>query len=337
MKLEAEPYVLQFKRPFRISHGTRDHTPVVLIRATHGSYTGFGEAALPPYYPETLDSVLLFISNSQAKCAEIWDRPDELECWMENESTDPAARAGLEMALLDLYCRINDTTLREFLGAPQQSPPCSVTLAADTQTEMEEIIAEHPDHTLFKLKLTGNDDLRRLQWVRDRTGADLCVDVNGGWKDKDVALRTAEALQKQNVLFIEQPFRRADRDLFEATAGRWPLPVIADESIRTPDELEGFRELVDGVNVKLMKSPGIFRSRRIMTRARELGMKVLIGCMSESGCGTAAAAALQGWADWADLDGPLLIRNDPFRGTEYSQGKLKVIGEKGIGVELKVK
>ncbi|MCC7301087.1 MAG: dipeptide epimerase [Bacteroidia bacterium] len=336
MELALEPFELKFKRPFVISHGTRSSTPAVLIRLEKDGITGYGEAALPPYYSETTESVCTYIRRHEHLLTEWWENTALLRLWMKNGDPHPAAKAGLEMAFLDIMSRQQGRSLSAILSIPgAPTPPCSVTISAGDDSEIEEIIRQHPGFTLFKMKLNGSRDLERVTLARQFTGADLAVDVNGGWKSVEQALELLPALRNLGVIFAEQPFARGREAESAALRSAGIMPIIADESVRTPDEWLFYADCFDGVNVKLMKSPGLMQSIDLIRTAHQMNKKVLIGCMSESGCGVGAAASLQSMANWVDLDGPLLIKNDPFEGITYQNGKLKVIGKTGTGVERK--
>jgi L-alanine-DL-glutamate epimerase-like enolase superfamily enzyme len=157
------------------------------------------------------------------------------------------------------------------------------------------------------------------------------VDVNGGWTDKKFALDTIHWLQEQNVLFVEQPMGKENLDDHRWLTGRSPLPVLADESCQRLGDVKKLEGIFSGINIKLMKCTGLNEARKMIEKAREIGMKVLMGCMSETSCAVSAAAQIAPLCDWADLDGPLLIRKDYFSGVKFAGGKLFLNDRPGIG------
>ncbi len=330
---------LEFHRPFTISHGTRTHTPAVFLELEHEGVYGFGEAALPPYLPETQDSVFELIRQHEHILSGIHSR-SEVQSGIRSIAQIPggnAARACMEMAIVDLSARLEGVSASDWLGInPGVQPECSFTLSAGPLNELESDLVRSKGFNLLKVKLTGADDIIRVAFVRERFKGMIAVDVNMGWKDPDPALQIAAKLKDLGVIFIEQPFHKDNLSAQEQFFRRSPLPVIADEAIRTYAELERTGHCYHGVNIKLMKSPGITESIRMMRYAKKLGMKVLIGCMSESSCGVGAAAAISREADWCDLDGPMLIRNDPFTGIRYVNGKICVEGKTGTGVKKRM-
>ncbi len=333
VRLSVEPFELQFRVPFVITHGVRTHTSVVYIRIDDEGFSGYGEAALPPYLPETKESVMTFIREQESRVETFLHDREALKMWMHSDDPNRAARACLEMAILDLNARKKNSSLQELLGiSPGAGPLCSLTIGAGTKDELITTIRSHPEFRLFKLKLNGEDDLDRIRAARSLTDVPLAVDLNGAWKDADRSLPVLEAMHRSGVILVEQPFGKDDVLNYGYLKDRSPLPVIADESVSGLNSLHSRWHLFHGVNVKLMKSPGLFESIEMIRFLREKDMKVLIGCMSESSCGVSAAAALAPMADWIDLDGPQLINNDPFSGIRYENGRLVVEGKTGTGV-----
>ena len=186
------------------------------------------------------------------------------------------------------------------------------------------------------MKLGGNDDKELVRTFKQFSSAPFCVDVNRGWKNIDAAIETSRWLADQGCLFIEQPFEKEmlkeTNDLRKSIS----IPVILDESVQTVEDVVRVKDYCDGINIKLVKCGGIYPAFQMIELARKNNLKVFIGCMSESSCGVAAAAQLAPLADWIDLDSPMLIRNDPFEGVMYLEGKIVLSKKAGTGVKIRV-
>ena len=193
-------------------------------------------------------------------------------------------------------------------------------------------MAEASPYKILKVKVGVPHDKATIETIRSMTDRPICVDANEGWKDKSQALEMIEWLARQNCLFIEQPL---PKEMVEETAWlreRSPLPIIADEAIQGPEDIAHIYGIYDGINIKLMKSTGLYKAYQMAITAKTLGMKVMIGCMTETSCAISAAAQLSPLADWADLDGNLLISNDSFDGVKVVDGKIQLVDKPGIGV-----
>ncbi len=302
---------LQFRFPFRIAHGQRKHTAVVYLQLRLDGHTAWGEAALPPYLPETQSSVGHFIQSFMQ--AHPHEQPEQLLSILQEEQTNMPARAALDMALHSLLTQAkpSDSDQLSFATAPQ--PPSFYTIAACTSLgEMQErvVLGEQNGFTHFKLKLIDENIAPTLDWFRACTALPFAVDANQSWQSVDVAVAHSFTLQQHGCLFIEQPFAK---DALAAQAAlKWQsaLPVFADESCQRLQQLPALADAFNGVNIKLMKCGGLTEAYQMIQQARVLGLQVLIGCMSESSVGCSAAASLAPLCDYADLDGPFLITND---------------------------
>lgn len=326
MRISLHPYKLQFKYPFKIAHGVRTYTDVVYVKIEHTGFTGWGEATLPPYLPETQQSVTEFINAFAVGLSN--DSPDEwAEKLLQDTSGNSAAKAGLDMALWDIKAQMASVTVKDLLAINVNSFPLGTyTIGVSSAGELKEKVtaATQAGFKLFKLKLTGENDEEVVTSFRALTDTPFAVDVNQGWIDVKEAISKAKFLKKQGCVFIEQPFNKdalaESKELKKANI----LPVYADESCQNLSDIDRLKDSFDGINIKLMKCGGITQARKMITLAREFKLKVLIGCMSESSVGCTAAAQLTPLADYADLDGPYLIANDPFEGMKVENGKVVV-------------
>ena len=326
MRLSLHPYRLRFRYPFRIAHGMRTGTDVVYVKLEHDGLTAWGEATLPPYLPETQKTVMEFITTFYKSVGDA-----DIEVWFEKLAavdTNMSAKAALDMALWDMKAQQAGQTVDGILGiAPANYPLCTYTIGAcETEEEMQNKV----NHGLangfrfFKLKLTGTTPVDTINWYKACTDTPFAVDANQAW---DLSVTKAayylnDLLKPAGCLLVEQPYTKTDlintADL-KQVAG---LPLYADESCQRLIDLERLRDSFDGINIKLMKCGGITEAISMIHKARELGFKILVGCMSESSVGCTAASYLTPLADYADLDGPWLIENDPFSGIELNNGKV---------------
>jgi L-alanine-DL-glutamate epimerase-like enolase superfamily enzyme len=186
---------------------------------------------------------------------------------------------------------------------------------------------------VLKVKLGGANDREMIETVRSVTDVPLYVDVNQGWKDRQMALDMCHWLKEKGIEFVEQPLPKEQMDDIAWLTERSPLPIMADEAFQRLHDLAAFHGVYSGINIKLMKSTGLREAHQSIIVARALGMKVMMGCMVESSVAVSAASQLSPLVDWADLDGNLLISNDPFRGMEVINGKVTLNDLPGIGVE----
>lgn len=333
MEISWQRYQLAFKHPFALAAGTRTHTPSVIVKIKQDDFTGYGEATLPPYLPETQDSVIEFIST--IKLGDINSSDDFAAAIhiIQKPSDNFSAKASLDIALHDLWAKKNNISVKKLLAITHgETPYCTYTIGMDTPEKIAEKVKEAEDFHILKVKLGGQHDKEIIKTIRSVTNKPLCIDANQGWKQKEVALEMINWLATQNILFVEQPMPKQQWDNMYWLQEQSPLPLIADESFQTIQDMEKSARCFRGINIKLMKCGGISQAKIILEKAKEHDLKILIGCMSESSCGVLAAAALQQAADWVDLDGPLLISNDPFAGVIYANGCIELNNTCGLGI-----
>ena len=244
-------------------------------------------------------------------------------------------KAALDIALHDLFGKLESKPAYELLGLPKPSPRVtSYTIALDSPDKLSQKIIEASDYSILKIKAGTADDKRLIRQIRHITYKPLYVDVNQGWKDKHMVLDMLGWMKEQNVLLVEQPMPVHMREEMAWVTSKSQLPTIADESAKTCSDLEQVKGVFSGVNIKLMKCGGLREGLRMAQKAKELGLQVMTGCMAESSCGTAAVAQLLDLADFVDLDAPLLYRNDPFSGVQYEHGKISVSDKPGTGATV---
>ena len=328
MKLELFPFQLKFKHAFKIAHGIRTTTDVVYVRITLDKVVGWGEATLPPYLPETQQSVIEFLSKVDITGIQIPYNPFEI--FKEMDARYPgnlSAKAALDMALWDLKARMENRTIGELLRIPSKPfPLCTYTLGVSSFDEMRTKVneADRFGFELFKIKLNGRNDFQTVENLRKLTHKPFAIDVNQGWKTIGEAEGAISAIERFDPVLIEQPLPVGNEEVMQQLMAKFQIPFYADESCQTLKDVEQLPDYFDGINIKLMKCGGISPAVAMIERARALGLSVLIGCMSESSVGCTAASHLTPLADYADLDGPYLITNDPFSGMLVEQGAIKV-------------
>ena len=340
MKLRFSPHTLYFKHPFKIAHGVRSSTPVVITQLECDGITGYGEASMPPYLGESHESVLLFLSKAAAYLETLKD-PFDIATIMQTvdaiDRNNTAAKASVDIALHDLAGKLQNKPCWQLLDANKNDTPYTTcTLGMDGPDVIRQKIAEGDQFRIFKVKLNGADDKNTIETIRRFTDKPIAVDVNQGWKTKEQALEMAEWLFTKNVLFVEQALPKDNLKDAHWLYERSPLPLYADESVQRYVDIDRVKDCFHGINIKLMKCTGMYEAMRMIAYARPLDLKILIGCMSETSCAISAAAQLSAFANHADLDGAFLIKNDLFEGITFTNGKITLSEKPGIGVVQKM-
>ncbi len=334
IRLKYKPYTLQLRHVFTLASGSRTTTPVVLTQLECDGFTGYGEASMPPYLGESHESVLKFLGQVNM---EQFNDPFLIEDITDYiDSVAPgnyAAKASIDIALHDLTGKIVGEPWYKLWGLnPSKTPYTSFTIGIDTPDVVKQKVAEAEPYKILKVKLGLGNDKEMIETIRTVSDKPICVDVNQGWKDKNYALEMAHWLKEQNVSFLEQPMPKEQKDDIAWLTLNAPLPVIADEALQTPGDLFKVKDIYSGINNKLMKCGGMNAAHKMALMAREMGMKVMIGCMTETSCAISAAAQVSPLTDWADLDGNLLISNDVYEGVTVEDGKITLKERPGIGI-----
>ena len=338
MRLTFEPYELKLKHVFNLARNKRTSTPGVPVRIDLDGITGYGEASMPPYLGENVESVSSFLSRVDlgqfADPFRVKDIHEYLESIAPNNR---AAKASVDIALHDLLGKIMGQPWHKIWGLnPEKAPNTSYTISwNDDAEELGREIAECKPFKIIKVKMGVGHDKELVEAFRkvypDKA---ICVDANQGWNDKEKALEMCNWLAERGCVFVEQPMPKEKLDETAWVRERSPLPIIADEFLQRLPDVRRAAGAYDGINIKLMKSTGLHEAHQMAELARALGMKVMLGCMTETSCAVTAAAQLSPMVDWADLDGNLLIANDRFDGIKIIDGKVTIPDRPGIGVEL---
>lgn len=335
MKLSYVPYSLQFIQPFGLSYGTRTKTDVVFTKIECDGITGYGESSLPPYLGETQESVISFLNKAVNILSNHSLSSDPVEILNEIDQLDVnnnAAKAGIDIALSDLLAKAQNKTIFEYFELEKPSPKnTSVTISIGDLNLISQKLDEFEDFNILKIKLGHENDKKIITTIRNYSSKPMVVDVNQGWTDKYKALEMMKWLEDKNVLFVEQPMPKENISDMAWVTQRTNLPVIADESFKRFSDLEIVKDSFTGINIKLMKCTGLFEAVKIIREAKNLGLKINLGCMTESSCAISAAAQISAAVNWIDLDGPLLIKNNPFKGVNYNSGKVEISNDPGTG------
>lgn len=336
MHLTFEPYELKLKHVFTVSSFSRSTTPDVQVRIDYDGYTGYGEASMPPYLGQTVESVCSFLKKVDL---EQFPDPfciDDILTYIDSLSPgDSAAKAAVDIALHDLVGKIIGAPWHRMLGLnPEKTPNTTYTIGIDTD-EMVKLKTREVagQFKILKVKLGTPRDREMIRAIREVSDLPIAVDVNQGWKNKKKALDEIFWLKEQGIVMVEQPMPKEMLDANAWLTERSPLPTFADEAIQRLKDIPAVKGAYTGINIKLMKCTGMREAWKMMNYARAEGMKVMIGCMTETSCAIAAAAQLSPAVDFADLDGNLLITNDIFRGTTVVDGKITLNQLPGIGIE----
>ena len=338
MQISFRPYQLQLKYPFTISGFTRTATPILLLEIKYENYTGYGEASMVPYMGESVETATTFLSKINLSAFSYPFKMDEIISYLDNISSGlPAIKAAIDIALHDLSGKISEQPCYQIYGAhPSKMPLITYTLGIDEPEIMIEKVKEAVGYgfKLLKIKLGSVNDKLLIETVRSVTNLPLYVDSNQGWKSKEEGLEMVNWLKEKGVILVEQPMHKDDWKGNRYITKHSPLPIIADEAVQRLADVKKIAGVYHGINIKLMKSAGMWEAYLMIQKARELDLKVLIGCMSETSIATLAAASLAPLCDYADLDGPFLTSNNPFQTPIFINGKYVLGDEPGLGVKL---
>ena len=343
MLLTCQPLLLELRHPFRLATGSRTHTNAVLTQIRLGGHIGYGEAAMPPYYGENLETATAFLSQAADLLSDVVDdfsnprfKASIERIMRQVDAMAPgnhAAKASVDIALHDLWGKLEGKPLWQLVEIePSTMPLTSFTLGIDTPEKLREKLAEAVGFHIIKIKLGSDDDRQIIRTIREVSDLPIYADANQGWQNREAALDLIHWLAEQNVQLIEQPTPKDDLDTAAWLSERSPLPIIADESFQRLNDLDRVASCFHGVNIKLMKCTGLTEGLKIAKEARARGMKLMVGCMTETSCGILAAATLAPLCDFADIDGCWLIRNNPFQMPLLDHGRVKLSNDPGLGL-----
>lgn len=335
MKLSLFSFDLKLKHTFKIAHGTRDVQKTLIVALSEGAYTGLGEAAANTYFGIKMEEMVSQLEELEERISK-HSLKSPADFWVEMNpffkgQTFP--QCALDMAAYDLYARISGKPLYKVLNLSKPKAPVSnYTIGIDTVEKMLEKMKEKP-WPIYKIKLGTADDLEIVKALRTHTDAVFRVDANGAW-DVAQCIENARAFKSLNVEFIEQPLRADDMAGMKEVMKYSVLPLMADESCLLEEDVENCHKHFHGINIKLSKCGGITPALRMIEKARNLGMKVMLGCMTESSVGISAIAHLLPLLDYVDMDGAMLLSQDIASGVEVTDEGVLLAEGNGSGARL---
>ena len=329
------PYELKLRHVFTVATYSRTTTPDIQVELTYDGVTGYGEASMPPYLGQSVQTVTTFLNKVDLSQFNDPFQMEDILTYVDSLSAgDGAAKAAIDIALHDLVGKL--------LGAPwyriwgldaAKAPNTTFTIGIDTKEVVRQKTLECADKfNILKVKLGRDNDKEMIETIRSVTNLPIAVDANQGWTDREKALDMIHWLKERGIVMVEQPMPKEQLDDMAWLTERSPLPTFADEAIQRLADIRRIEGAYTGINIKLMKCTGMREAWKMLNYARARGMKVMVGCMTETSCAVSAAAQLSPVVDFADLDGNLLIANDRFKGMEVVKGKITLPDRPGIGV-----
>jgi L-alanine-DL-glutamate epimerase-like enolase superfamily enzyme len=336
LQLRHYSFDLPFEYPFTISKGTKTHQSTLIVCLGLGEYVGFGEAPAISYYNVTVPDMVALLESKRG-LIERYALIDPKRFWHFLHHLIPGQHfltAALDIAGWDLFAKLRRQPLHQLLGIKWGATPLTdYTIGLDTIENMVAKLNAHP-WPMYKVKMAKPEDIDILRALRKHTDAPFRIDVNEGWTFDDAKALLPE-LKLLNVTMVEQPLPRDEYDAMKELKAISPIPLFADESCRTENEVKQCADSFHGINIKLAKCGGITPAMRMIEEARSLGLKVMMGSMNESTIGAAAVASLMPLLDEVDADGPLLLKQDIADGLQYENGVVKLSGRPGLGVRFK--
>ena len=336
MKLHYKKYELPFQYPFTISNGrTKTHQPSLIVALELGRWHGLGEAPAIVYYNVTVEDMIADIERKKPFIEKFaFTDPERYWHYLHHLfPNNPFLVCALDMAGWDLFGKMENKLLYELWDTKMENcPPTDYTIGIDTIDTMVEKMKAKP-WPVYKIKLGTHEDIEIVKALREHTDAILRIDANAGWT-LDEALQKIPQLKELGVEFIEQPLAKDNWDGMKVLFERSVLPLFADESCVSENDVEKTHGYFHGINIKLTKCAGITPALRMIKKARALDMQVMMGSMNESSIGSAAIANFLPQLDHVDVDGPLLLSRDIAEGLEFDFGQVSLSGRAGLGVQL---
>lgn len=338
MKVAYKTYQLPFQYPFTISKGTKTHQPTFIVELEYFGILGYGEAPAISYYNIPIEKMISDLEEKRV-FLEKFSFSDPERYWHYLHHLFPGNSflvCALDMAGWDLYGKMKKKSLVELWQLNTDNAPLTdYTIGIDDVETMVKKMKDKP-WPIYKIKVGFEDDIRTLEILRSQTNAIFRVDANAAW-DVETALRKLPILKQLGVELVEQPLAKDNWEGMKILYDQTPLPIFADESCVREIDVDRCHRHFHGVNIKLTKCGGITPARRMIAKARDLNMSVMIGCMNESSVGTAAIAQLSPLLDYVDMDGTLLLTEDTAKGVTFDFGKIIFNQVPGLGVHVQDK
>lgn len=336
MELSFKPYTLALKHQFTLASSSRATTPVVLTKIEHHGIVGYGEASMPPYLGESHETVIQFLQKVDlGQFKDPFDLRAILNYVDSVSFGNQAAKASVDIALHDLIGKIMKQPWYKIWGFNKSTTPLTTyTIGIDSDELIRQKVKEAEPYKILKIKLGRESDKQIVEVIRSVTDKPIVVDVNQAWTDWRMALEMIHWLKEKNTLFVEQPMPKGQIDDMARLTQESPLPTFADEAVQGISDVLKAKDVYSGINIKLMKCGGMRNAREMVSVARALDMRIMLGCMTETSCAVSAAAQLAPAVDFADLDGNLLIKNDPFVGVRIVGGQPQPAAAHGLGIRI---
>ncbi len=337
LKLRFKPYELKLEYVFTVATYSRTTTPDIQVEVEYDGVIGYGEASMPPYLGESIESVTHFLNKVDlGQFSDPFQLEDILAYVDRVMPGNTAAKASVDIALHDLVGKLLGAPWYKIWGLDKdKAPDTTYTIGIDTPDKVrEKTLAYAERFNILKVKLGGDNDKEMIETIRSVCQLPLAIDANQGWTDKHYALDMVHWLKEQGIVMIEQPMPKEQLEDIAWVTQQSPLPIYADESLQRLSDVPGLRHAFTGINIKLMKCTGMREGWKMVNLARALGIDVMVGCMTETSCAISAAAQFSPAVDFADLDGNLLIANDRFDGVKVVKGKLTLNDKPGLGITL---
>jgi L-alanine-DL-glutamate epimerase-like enolase superfamily enzyme len=335
MKVSLHRFALPLKHTFTIAHDSRDVQQTLIVELEDEGFYGYGEATANLYYGVTVEGLIEVLESLRPQI-ETYELNSPAGFWAAMSpylQAHPFAQCALDVAANDLHGKKLGKPLYQLWGLkPEKCPITNYTIGIDTIEKMVEKMKEMP-WPLYKIKLGTRDDMAIVRELRRHTDAVFRVDANCAWTAKET-IENARVLKELKVEFIEQPLKRNEYEAMREVMRYSALPIVADESCLAESDVAKCQGYFHGINIKLTKCGGLTPARRMISEARQLGMRVMIGCMTESSVGISAIAQLLPLLDYVDMDGALLLRQDIATGVTIREGKIQYALENGTGAHL---
>ncbi len=324
----------QLTHPFRLGNGSiREFTDAVFVQWDNNGLTGIGEASLPPYLVESQRSVQEFVEQVMFHVKKLPETAEELHEQLNRLSTTAfSAKAALDMAWHDLKAQQTSVPLFTYLCLEKPHPQATYTMGISSLAELEKKIQEATPFANIKLKVGKETATEQIEFLRQNTSQQLMADANGAFQSVDEAVKACQTLSENGFALLEQPFPKGNLKLVEELKKQTELTLIADEDCQQTTDIKALSEVYDGVNIKLMKAGGIYPAMQMLKEANGLGLKTVLGSMTESSCAILAGLHISSLANYIDLDGPWLISNNPFEAPRLSGGRVELSDKSGLGL-----
>jgi L-Ala-D/L-Glu epimerase len=337
MKIHCQEHQLRLRDPFTIARGTTTVQPTLIVQVEHDGLIGYGEATTNDYYGITFETMTAALGAVEKKL-DGYRLENPAELWRELDpvlSANRFAQCALDCAIWDIFAQIHNQPLWMLWGLriDEGYPPTCYTIGLDTADTMVRKMRAMPDWPVYKIKLDASGGLDLVRRLREQTDSTFRVDANCSWPRERV-LEWASELADLNVELIEQPLVAEAYSEMQSLKGRSPIPLMADESCQVEADVDRCIDSFDAINIKLVKCGGLTPARRMIARAHQNGLKVMVGCMTESSIGISSGVHLLPLLDFADLDGALLLAEDIAEGIEWNKGHCRMPVRPGLGVKL---